>query len=59
MFLYSDKKCIGAGGGGNFAIRVGEDFYKGECGKSTTFENDLLSDEHFTISKFEVWGVMQ
>ncbi len=57
LFLYADKKCIAAGGGGEFALRVGDDFSKGQCGKCNTFENELLSDKVFTVSKFEVWGV--
>lgn len=59
MFLYSDNKCVAAGGGGQFAVRVGEDFYKGECGVALTFDNELLSDQHFTVRSFEVWGVLK
>ena len=56
MFLYTKKDCF-AVGGGEFAIRVGEDFLKGECGISNTFDNDMLSDKNFSIRKFEVWGI--
>lgn len=56
LFLYSRKNCIGAGGGGMFAVRVGEDFMKGHCGISTTFDNELLSDEEFTVKSLELWS---
>jgi len=55
--MYSKKNCLAAGGGGKFAVRVGEDFLKGECGVSDTFENELLTDEEFTIKNFEIWGI--
>jgi len=55
--MYSDEHCIAAGGGGKFAVRIGEDLLKGECGVSLTFDNELLSDEHFTVRNFEVWGI--
>jgi len=57
LFMYSKKNCLAAGGGGKFAVRVGEDFLKGECGVSDTFENELLTDEEFTIKNFEIWGI--
>ena len=43
--MYSDYKQIGSGGGGKFAVTIKDDFAKGECGVSTTYDNDLLSDE--------------
>ncbi len=57
MFQYSSQTNLAAGGGGDFAVNVGEDFLKGSCGVSSTFENELLSDPQFTVSQFEVWGV--
>jgi len=56
LFLFGDRKFLGVGGGGEFALRIGEDFLKGQCGICKTFNNELLSDREFTIRKLEVWG---
>lgn len=57
LFLYSRESSIGAGGGKEFGIFIGDGFYKGMCGMSMTFDNDYLSDREFTVRKFEVWGI--
>jgi len=57
MFVYSDKHCFLIGGGTSSAIRIEDDFHRGKCGISETFNNELLSDQSFTIKNFEIWGI--
>jgi hypothetical protein len=59
MFVYSDKHCLLIGGGSKSAIRIEDNFHRGECGVSETFNNELLSDQSFTIKNFEIWGISE
>lgn len=57
MFQYSNLTCLAAGGGGDYSLFVGEDFIKGTCGISATYENEMLSEQNFKVKQFEVWGI--
>lgn len=60
MFQFSDRKCIGFGGGfaaGRFALYLGDNMYRGNSSKTECFNNIILSSKpEFLCMDMEVWG---
>lgn len=55
-FIYSDEESIMIGGGDNYALIINEDLRKGQTGKSSTYDNDLLTyEEEFEIQFLQLW----
>jgi hypothetical protein len=56
---WANENSLGIGGGtsGRFGLFIKDNFFKGSCSKTSTFDNDILSSKpDFTITLLEVWA---
>jgi hypothetical protein len=59
QFQWANEHSLGLGGGikGRFGIYLKDNFYKGSSSRTSTFDNEILSnDEDFICSLLEVWA---